>query len=195
MPDIQKVSVALTGEQIAALKAAVETGEYATTSEIIREALRDWQFKRELRQEDIKRLRKMWKQGKASGPAEPLAFAELRREARKRLKQATRYVRMKAKLIWSPQAREDLLEIYIAIGLDNPDAAERLYTAMESKAALLGAILGSEFAALKFMSARILIEGTYLILYETHPDTDEGPVESVEIVRVVDGRRDLASPF
>ena len=35
MPDIQKVSVALTGEQIAALKAAVETGEYATTSEII----------------------------------------------------------------------------------------------------------------------------------------------------------------
>ncbi len=59
MSDIQKVSVALTGEQIAALKAAVETGEYATTSEIIREALRDWQFKRELRQEDIKRLRKM----------------------------------------------------------------------------------------------------------------------------------------
>ncbi len=89
MPDIQKVSVALTGEQIAALKAAVETGEYATTSEIIREALRDWQFKRELRQEDIKRLRKMCKQGKASGPAQPLAFAELRREARKRLKQAT----------------------------------------------------------------------------------------------------------
>ena len=90
MPDIQKVSVALTAEQIAALKAAVETGEYATTSEIIREALRDWQFKRELRQEDIKRLRKMWKQGKASGPAEPLAFADLRREARKRLKQTTR---------------------------------------------------------------------------------------------------------
>lgn len=89
MPDIQKVSVALTGEQIAALKAAVETGEYATTSEIIREALRDWQFKRELRQEDIKRLRKLWKQGKASGSAQPLAFPELRREARKRLKQTT----------------------------------------------------------------------------------------------------------
>ena len=42
MPDIQKVSVALTGEQIAVLKSAVETGEYATTSEAIREALRDW---------------------------------------------------------------------------------------------------------------------------------------------------------
>jgi Arc/MetJ-type ribon-helix-helix transcriptional regulator len=41
MPDIQKVSVALTGEQLAVLKAAVETGEYATTSEIVREAIRD----------------------------------------------------------------------------------------------------------------------------------------------------------
>jgi antitoxin ParD1/3/4 len=89
MPDIQKVSVALTGEQIAALKSAVETGEYATTSEIVREAIRDWQFKRELRQEDVKRLRRMWKQGKASGQAKPMAFAELRREARKRVKETT----------------------------------------------------------------------------------------------------------
>ena len=44
---------------------------------------------------------------------------------------------MSADLLWGPQAREDLLEIYIAIGLDNPDAAERLYTAMEEKANLL----------------------------------------------------------
>jgi hypothetical protein len=36
LPDIQKISVAVTGEQLAALRAAVETGEYATTSEIIR---------------------------------------------------------------------------------------------------------------------------------------------------------------
>ena len=60
MADIQKVSVALTGEQVAALRAAVKSGEYATTSEIVREALRDWQFKRQLRQEDIKRLRQLW---------------------------------------------------------------------------------------------------------------------------------------
>jgi toxin ParE1/3/4 len=44
-------------------------------------------------------------------------------------------------------------------------------------------------------SARILMEEPYLILYETHPDTDDGPIESVEIVRVVDGRRDLSRPF
>jgi len=71
MPDIHKVSIALTGEQLAALKAAVANGEYATTSEIVREAIRDWQLKRELRQEDTKRLRQMWDGGKGNGPAEP----------------------------------------------------------------------------------------------------------------------------
>jgi plasmid stabilization system protein ParE len=33
------------------------------------------------------------------------------------------------------------------------------------------------------------------ILFETHPDTDEGPVDEVEIIRVVDGRRDLTRLF
>ena len=85
MSDIHKVSVALTGEQIAALKDAVEAGEYATTSEIVREAIRDWQFKHELRQKDLKRLRQLWNEGVASGPAKPLDFGQLRREARQRV--------------------------------------------------------------------------------------------------------------
>jgi antitoxin ParD1/3/4 len=88
MPDIQKVSVALTGEQLASLKAAVESGEYATTSEIVREAIRDWQFKRELRQEDIKRLRQLWDEGKASGPAQPFDVERTLAAAQARLKEA-----------------------------------------------------------------------------------------------------------
>lgn len=100
---------------------------------------------------------------------------------------------MSADLLWRPQAREDLLEIYLAVGLDNPDAAERLYTAMEAKATLLASYprLGVRRPEIQ-RSARILMEGAYLLLYETHPDTDDGPVDSVEIVRVVNGRRDLA---
>jgi Arc/MetJ-type ribon-helix-helix transcriptional regulator len=42
MSDIHKVSIALTGEQMASLKAAVDTGEYATTSELVHEASRNW---------------------------------------------------------------------------------------------------------------------------------------------------------
>ena len=89
MPEIQKVSVALTGEQIATLKHAVASGEYATTSEIVREALRDWQRKRELHGEDVERLRQLWEQDKQSGPAAPADLGKVRQEARQRLSETT----------------------------------------------------------------------------------------------------------
>jgi len=41
----------------------------------------------------------------------------------------------------------------------------------------------------------MLVEGPYLILYETRPDGDEGSVDEVEIVRIVDGRRNLKNLF
>ncbi|MDE5446679.1 type II toxin-antitoxin system ParD family antitoxin [Bradyrhizobium sp. CSA207] len=88
MASVEKVSVALTNEQVSALKAAVDAGEYATTSEIVREAVRDWQLKRELRQEDIQRLRQMWDEGIASGPAGKLDMKKLRKQARERLQGA-----------------------------------------------------------------------------------------------------------
>jgi antitoxin ParD1/3/4 len=93
MPDIHKVSIALTGEQVAALKSAVESGEYATTSEAIREALREWQWKRDLREEDLNRLRAGWQKGKASGAAVPLDLEKAREEARRRLKKASAQAR------------------------------------------------------------------------------------------------------
>lgn len=88
MADVQKISIALTGEQIVAMRAAVDAGEYATTSEIVREALRDWLFKRELRAEEVSRLRQLWDEGKAKGRAKALTSNDLRREAKRRLKQA-----------------------------------------------------------------------------------------------------------
>lgn len=87
MPDVQKISVALTGEQVDALKAAVNSGAYATTSEVIREAIRDWQLKSELRRDEVELLRRLWQEGKLSGPPVPVDFDELRREARQRLKE------------------------------------------------------------------------------------------------------------
>jgi toxin ParE1/3/4 len=41
----------------------------------------------------------------------------------------------------------------------------------------------------------MLVVPPYVILFETYPDADEGPVREVETVRVVDGRRDLARLF
>jgi len=90
MPNIEKLSVALTSEQVSTLRAAVEAGEYATTSEIIREALRDWQMKRSLREMDVEWLRKLWDEGKASGPASRVDFDGLRREARQQVTRTKR---------------------------------------------------------------------------------------------------------
>jgi antitoxin ParD1/3/4 len=47
---------------------AVESGAYATTSEVLREALRDWKQRRALQPRDIKELRPLWGEGLASGP-------------------------------------------------------------------------------------------------------------------------------
>jgi len=99
-------------------------------------------------------------------------------------------------LIWTPQALEDLLDIYVTIGFDNPEAAERLYTAVEDRVALLVAyprlgVRRPEIAP----TARMLIEGVYLVLYETHPNSDDGPIDEVEIVRVVHGHRELSRIF
>jgi toxin ParE1/3/4 len=103
---------------------------------------------------------------------------------------------MAVEVVWSPQARRDLLNIYFFIGLDNPAAAERLCTAIETKANALGHFprLGRRRPEIR-PSVRMLVEGPYLILFETHPDTDEGQIDQVEIVRVVDGRRDLTNLF
>jgi toxin ParE1/3/4 len=103
---------------------------------------------------------------------------------------------MKAKVLWTPRAGEDLLQIYLNIGADNPGAAERFFSAVEAKAHLLAAQtrIGVRRPEIR-PSTRILVEGPYLILYETHPDTDAGPVAEVEIVRIVHGRRDVPGLF
>jgi len=101
-----------------------------------------------------------------------------------------------ARLVWTPLSREDLIEIYTYIGLDNPTAAERVFAAIRGKAESLAGYprLGARRRDIR-PSTRILVEGPYIILYETHPDSDEGGIDAVEIVRIVDGRRNFKSLF
>jgi antitoxin ParD1/3/4 len=69
MAKIDKISVSLTREQHDKIKAAVERGDYASTSEVIRTALREWELKEELRRLEGERIARLWDEGIASGPA------------------------------------------------------------------------------------------------------------------------------
>lgn len=69
MPGVEKISIALTPDLAAAVQEAVESGGYASTSEVIREALRDWREKRRLHEQQINEMRKLWDEGIQSGPS------------------------------------------------------------------------------------------------------------------------------
>ncbi|WP_228014663.1 ribbon-helix-helix domain-containing protein [Fortiea sp. LEGE XX443] len=55
MPNVEKISVALTPEMAALVRNAVESGEYASSSEVIREALREWKQKRLLQLQNVEK--------------------------------------------------------------------------------------------------------------------------------------------
>jgi antitoxin ParD1/3/4 len=65
MPNVEKISIALPPEMAAQLRQAVATGEYASSSEVVRDALRDWTHKRQLQQNGIAELRQLWQQARA----------------------------------------------------------------------------------------------------------------------------------
>ena len=46
MANVEKISVALTPEMAATMRQVVDAGEYASASEVMREALREWKLRR-----------------------------------------------------------------------------------------------------------------------------------------------------
>ena len=87
MANVEKVSVALTPEMAAMMREAVETGEYASASEVMREALREWKQRRTLRRQAIEELGRLWDSGIASGPPTDgeEAFARIKTKLEARL--------------------------------------------------------------------------------------------------------------
>jgi len=48
MAEIERMTITLPADMAAVVKSAVKGGDYASTSEVVREALRDWKTKRTL---------------------------------------------------------------------------------------------------------------------------------------------------
>jgi antitoxin ParD1/3/4 len=59
MSNIEKISVALPHDMVEAIREAVDSGDYATTSEVIRDAVRDWRLKRRVEAMEVEELREL----------------------------------------------------------------------------------------------------------------------------------------
>ncbi len=84
MATVEKISIALPPDMVGVLRTAVASGEYASASEVIREALRDWKLKRKVEALELEELRRLVQEGIDSGPSidAALVFSRLRAKYR-----------------------------------------------------------------------------------------------------------------
>ena len=85
MTTVEKLSITLTPELARDVRMAVKSGEYASSSEVIREALRDWHRKRAFQEQEIEELRGIWRKGVESGKGKYDSIDEIKQAARDRL--------------------------------------------------------------------------------------------------------------
>ena len=85
MASVEKLSIALTPEFAADIRQAIATGEYASTSEVVRDALRAWKQIRQGREVAVEELRRLWREGIESGEGQPLDAEDIKRRGRERL--------------------------------------------------------------------------------------------------------------
>jgi len=57
MGEIERMTITLPSDMAAIVKGAVEGGDYASSSEVVREALRDWKMKRALQLQELASLK------------------------------------------------------------------------------------------------------------------------------------------
>lgn len=80
MAAAERLTVSVPVEMAAMLRENVEGGEYASTSEIVREALRAWTRARDQERRDLAALREAIRIGDTSGPSIPAedVFSQVR---------------------------------------------------------------------------------------------------------------------
>ena len=57
MSTIERMTITMPADMAALVKAAVETGDYASTSEVVRDALRQWKVNRAIQIQEIAALK------------------------------------------------------------------------------------------------------------------------------------------
>jgi len=88
MGHVDKRSITLSPELAETVDEAVAAGEYASASEVIRDALRQWKERRELLGYTVEELRALVQQGIDSGPGHFVSMDEIIAEAHRRAERA-----------------------------------------------------------------------------------------------------------
>jgi len=101
MTTAEKISIALPPEMLSIIRGAVATGEYASSSEVIRDELREWTHKRRACQQGI---------------ADPLIYANSGRKRSMTKRQASRLMRCSTALNASTRLSPRLPERSDAVG-------------------------------------------------------------------------------
>ena len=57
MAAIERLTITLPSDMAAVIKSAVDGGDYASNSEVVREALRDWKMKRAIQMQELASLK------------------------------------------------------------------------------------------------------------------------------------------
>ena len=80
MPSVERMTITMPSDMADTLRQTVAGGEYVSTSEVVREALRDWTRNRDAERRELETLRDAIKAGLDSGPGIPAdeVFVELR---------------------------------------------------------------------------------------------------------------------
>lgn len=84
MGHIDKHSITLSPEHASLVEKAVDAGEFASPSEVVGEALREWQERRDNHGYTIAELRRLIQEGIDSGPGRFASMDEIKTEARRR---------------------------------------------------------------------------------------------------------------
>jgi antitoxin ParD1/3/4 len=90
MGHVDKRSITLSQELAESVDQAVAAGEYASVSEVIRDALRQWKERRDLFGYTVEELRRLIQEGLDSGPGRFASMDEIKAEARRRAERANR---------------------------------------------------------------------------------------------------------
>lgn len=79
MSAIERLTISVPADMAATVRQAVDAGGYASTSEVVREALRDWTRHHDTERRELEALREAIRVGLDSGPSIPAeeVYAEL----------------------------------------------------------------------------------------------------------------------